>query len=266
MRGILRWLVNPATTFLMYISSSSFLLDSEQSSPLHQQSILLLEKANHLMRLTLEGPTDIESMDSSPFARLPAELRTEIWTYALRASHPLEIEENSLHPDSSDKRLLALTETCKAIRAETRLLFFLVNTFAFENILNNTDVSFDNFTSSIGADAVHSLRSLTFDIYNPGRKNTTKALRPCRPEILEALGRLRRFALEHPRCECRVHYRPVPILRTAVIDLRHVSTSCTALIAELRESVSVADTPAQVRGIALAARVVEQWRDALDLA
>lgn len=201
-------------------------------------------------------------MDASPFARLPAELRTAIWTYALQDSWPIEFLGNiSPYAHLPRQRMLALTEACKVIRAETSLLFFQVNTFAFYNILYNLDGDFNNYTSLIGLDAIKSLRNLIFDVHILGRKNTSILAHACSPELLEALSRFRRFALVHPRCDCTLHFGPVPVLETAVIDLHQASTSLTAVIAKLRTS--EADRPSQARAIEFAARVMERWRDVL---
>lgn len=206
-------------------------------------------------------------MDASPFARLSAELRNHIWTYALQATSPIRfrVKESLIPPHAQIplKDISALTETCRAIRSETRLLFFNTNTFAFHGILHYLDKDFNSFISSIGADRQEALGSLVFEVYDlhVGGNDPGTVSQAFRPEVMHALHRFRLFALEHGGCDCRLRYRPVPVFGKVSIDLRNISTSATAVMAELREL--ALETPRHRKEIEFVARVFKQWRDVL---
>ena len=111
----------------------------------------------------------LNGMESSPLARLPAELRNDVYELVLIGPAPLTFWTTyrrgkrcvmKIAPES--KHLLALTEVCKEVRAETKLLFFAANTFVFaERQLRRLPPIFDtlrHFPSTIGSDAVRALR------------------------------------------------------------------------------------------------------------
>ncbi|KAI7017089.1 hypothetical protein KC318_g5714 [Hortaea werneckii] len=72
-------------------------------------------------------------MEASPFARLSAELRNQIWTYALCQPDGFYLD----HLQYGDYELLekdhqiALIKTCRQINAEASLLLYNVNKFTF---------------------------------------------------------------------------------------------------------------------------------------
>lgn len=78
-----------------------------------------------------------QTMDSSPFVRLPPEMRNRIYELALSHHEPIEVHavcpNNRFNRPSvwpiTQSRLRALTQTCKAIRAESSKLFFASNDF-----------------------------------------------------------------------------------------------------------------------------------------
>lgn len=57
-------------------------------------------------------------MDHSPFAKLPGELRNQIYEYVLSSSMRIEFDGDGI-PDHDPKYFLALTATCKQICMET---------------------------------------------------------------------------------------------------------------------------------------------------
>ena len=67
-------------------------------------------------------PTRITAtMDNSPLAKLPAELRNEIARLALEQESPLDL--------GLIRRDNGLTQTCKQLRGETRPMFWALNRF-----------------------------------------------------------------------------------------------------------------------------------------
>ncbi|KAI7499399.1 hypothetical protein KC367_g4500 [Hortaea werneckii] len=78
-------------------------------------------------------------MEASPFARLSAELRNQIWTYALYQPDGfyLDLQEDKyeLLPKGHH---IALIKTCRQINNETALLLYNVNKFIFSATTNGT--------------------------------------------------------------------------------------------------------------------------------
>ncbi|KAI7327538.1 hypothetical protein KC315_g7053 [Hortaea werneckii] len=73
-------------------------------------------------------------MENSPFAKLSAELRNQIYHLVLAHSKPIGIS-SSRNGDkiwsqtARRRKLLALTRACKAIREESIKIFYAINTF-----------------------------------------------------------------------------------------------------------------------------------------
>lgn len=139
-------------------------------------------------------------MEQSPFANLPAEIRSPIWVLALeQPKYHLSIwqgirsEPPSLYPYIKARRPLALTLTCKAIRAEARLLFFSANEFTFNTTWQESLPLFNGFLTAIGSEAEHALGSVVFLLYDPSPNKFHGQV--------DILCELRRFALQHPRCK-----------------------------------------------------------------
>ncbi|GAB1730204.1 hypothetical protein NU195Hw_g3588t1 [Hortaea werneckii] len=71
-------------------------------------------------------------MEASPFARLSAELRNQIWTYALSQPRGFYLVlQNGGYKLSRKRRQIALITTCRQINAETALLLYYINKFTF---------------------------------------------------------------------------------------------------------------------------------------
>lgn len=78
-------------------------------------------------------------MDTSPFAKLPPELRDYIYEFALTHDEELTIDiidywkkdnyRQRINPVIGPRHALSLTKTCKQIRAETGLMLYKLNTF-----------------------------------------------------------------------------------------------------------------------------------------
>lgn len=78
------------------------------------------------------------NMDKSPLNKLSAELRNQIYEFALQKFDPIEIEiiaaaphsrRSSVHSNQDTRACMALTKTCKQIHKESTGIFYSVNTF-----------------------------------------------------------------------------------------------------------------------------------------
>lgn len=177
-------------------------------------------------------------MDTSPFAKLPAELRNRIYTDALRASLPLEVVSKghgiALYDSNKRQHPLALTLTCKAIQEETHLLFFDINRFAFQNTMAGANAQFRQFCTIIGEEAVDSLRSVTFAVDLHFSMHLFDDPRIRDPEAETALGETRNFAVEHPRCRTILRLRLNAPMRTAELNLRDLSETLDSVMDRFR--------------------------------
>ncbi|KAI7234242.1 hypothetical protein KC330_g4926 [Hortaea werneckii] len=71
-------------------------------------------------------------MEASPFARLSAELRNQIWTYALSQPDGFHLDLQDGNYELSRKgHQIALIKTCRQINTETTLLLYNINEFTF---------------------------------------------------------------------------------------------------------------------------------------
>ncbi|GAB1743349.1 hypothetical protein NU219Hw_g9189t1 [Hortaea werneckii] len=78
-------------------------------------------------------------MEASPFARLSAELRNQIWTYALYQPDGFYLDRRDGNYELSEKgHHIALIKTCRQINAETTLLLYNVNKFIFNPFTDST--------------------------------------------------------------------------------------------------------------------------------
>ena len=105
-------------------------------------------------------------MDSSPFSRLPAELRNNIYELALHQDAELLVSKNKIrYPhlklrSSKPYRALAFTQTCRDIRLESSALFYKVNTFKFMELANEFEHKLKEFYTTIGHTNTSALSSL----------------------------------------------------------------------------------------------------------
>ncbi|KAI7156871.1 hypothetical protein KC349_g5995 [Hortaea werneckii] len=78
-------------------------------------------------------------MEASPFARLSAELRNQIWTYALYQPEGIYLDRYDGNYELSPKgHQIALIKTCRQINTETALLLYNVNKFIFNAVTDST--------------------------------------------------------------------------------------------------------------------------------
>lgn len=98
-------------------------------------------------------------MDNSPLARLPAELRNDIYELALRQEEPVIIDGCDKHAAVIPPRAMGITQTRKDIRAETAGVFYALNTFT----VRHPTSSFAGFLDSIGQSSTKAMRSIVLD-------------------------------------------------------------------------------------------------------
>ncbi|KAI7458451.1 hypothetical protein KC351_g18135 [Hortaea werneckii] len=82
-------------------------------------------------------------MEDSPFARLSAELRNQIWSYALYQPDGFYLDlQKGRYQLFCKRREIALTKTCRQINTETTLLLYNINKFTFF-VISESTVRFD---------------------------------------------------------------------------------------------------------------------------
>ncbi|KAI7388471.1 hypothetical protein KC328_g8920 [Hortaea werneckii] len=115
-------------------------------------------------------------MENSPFTKLSAELRNEIYHLVLYSPEGFSIvyignilfEDKVLRNENHQIQPLALTATCKALRTETLQLFYAINTFTFKlKHFDSLEDIFDVFRDRIGDDCVRALRHVFAECYHP---------------------------------------------------------------------------------------------------
>jgi len=112
-------------------------------------------------------------MDASPLSRLPAELRNEIFELAYTSEQPLLVIYNHnnatvrLSPTSLNCycRLLALRQTCKQIRQETRALVWARNTIVLYAEEGHIAKAVGRLGTQIGEDSFRALHHLVIDVH-----------------------------------------------------------------------------------------------------
>ncbi|KAI7084574.1 hypothetical protein KC356_g6636 [Hortaea werneckii] len=78
-------------------------------------------------------------MEASPFARLSAELRNQIWTYALYQPDGFYLDlQDDKYELLQKGHQIALIKTCRQINTETTLLLYNINKYFFNAITNST--------------------------------------------------------------------------------------------------------------------------------
>lgn len=142
----------------------NFPLFATQTPPSQQHSNLRSSPSSTDPTATItDNNTICRIMENSPFAKLPAELRNNVWELALRADKPVQITGDfhivlppvdcKLAPSQVQEmaKILALTQTCRQIHSECALLFFHFNTFEFDSTCTTfPGSSFPDFRRKIG--------------------------------------------------------------------------------------------------------------------
>lgn len=127
------------------------------------------------------------NMDASPFKRLPAELRLQVYELVLTHYSDIHLLDrggkiicaNALH-DNDPLRFLALTRTCKAVRSESLSVFYDCNTFFWNSTPDTSAVKgalvkkyssgvsetrvFKKWLKAIGENNAKAIKRLTFDM------------------------------------------------------------------------------------------------------
>lgn len=103
-------------------------------------------------------------MEASHLARLPAEIRAEIWTTALQHDNPIEVDHFG-HQTSDDRAgkpdVLALSRTCKAMNRECTKMFYAVNEMTIHiNPLESTTEIIKRLVQQLGAEKCALLKTL----------------------------------------------------------------------------------------------------------
>ncbi|KAI6868055.1 hypothetical protein KC338_g4140 [Hortaea werneckii] len=136
-------------------------------------------------------------MEASPFARLPAELRNRIWTYAL--SQPdgffLGLRDGQYELSGKDHQI-ALIETCRQINAETTLLLYNVNKFTFSASTNGIAHIFlphvKDWLCNVGPTKASFIAEICFDLGQlpelPWKNPYSKSLRQVFDLVPDALS------------------------------------------------------------------------------
>ena len=114
------------------------------------------------------------TMDDSPFAKLPGELRTAIYELVLTRRDPITLScqrcsrgtkhqrRTHLHPLSTT---LCLTQTCRQVRHESKLIFFSGNAFVFEHRwITSQHNAFLSAMSKLPTDCVLAMRQVDVNL------------------------------------------------------------------------------------------------------
>jgi hypothetical protein len=117
-------------------------------------------------------------MDDSPLGALPAELRSEIWTHALRhGQRCIEIRSPLSWSNKTSPHPLALMQTCKAIHAECSKMFYAVNDFVILCEEEEDKIGLlDHFFARIGKQHVAILPPVVLRIGDYSKPNDEKRL------------------------------------------------------------------------------------------
>lgn len=111
-------------------------------------------------------------MDHSPLRKLPPEIRNSIYGMVLWAGDEgiqLEPTSSSVRITSDLRHPLALTEVCRAIKGETSLMFFNINSFTIQS--DSTPAAckaLQPVTTTIGAPNSHAMRTVKLEALSTG--------------------------------------------------------------------------------------------------
>ena len=115
-------------------------------------------------------------MENSPLQTLPREIRDYIYELVFAQDGPVVIicvQDSGFEravDEYPQRNILALTETCHALRSECGLVFYAINTFAFPIALEEVDRVVEllqRFDLAIGPLNTAALRSVVVDLDRP---------------------------------------------------------------------------------------------------
>ena len=131
-------------------------------------------------------------MDQSPLSRIAREVRNRIYELVLTQPESVRIDESSFpivftRYQPHRRKLLALTETCRAIRDECTQLFYATNEFSLvlrtsSRGLKKLPLALQNFYTTIGESNSRALRRIVVDL-TPYWKDDWE----CQDEVLDSL-------------------------------------------------------------------------------
>ena len=109
-------------------------------------------------------------MEASPFARLSAELRNQIWTYALSQPRGFYLVlQNGGYKLSRKRRQIALIKTCRQINAEAALLLYYINKFTFSASAGAMSPTYlpqlENWLRNVGSANSSAIAEICFDLH-----------------------------------------------------------------------------------------------------
>ncbi|KAK5116315.1 hypothetical protein LTR85_009287 [Meristemomyces frigidus] len=183
-------------------------------------------------------------MDGSPFARLPPELRNQIYEPALTLGQPITTlwwptSDNFLSVRSSGlHHPFALAQTCRAMRSESSALCYNLNAFELR-VLDTTATGYEHavrtFLSTIGPANAAALRTLAIDV---GDWTVCRGGGQRAEILLEVARATLRLTKAMPHLPRRIkiivngYYRCGTIIS---VDARNLAASCDASIASLEK-------------------------------
>ena len=197
-------------------------------------------------------------MENSPFNRLPGELRNHIYELALTRGKSVVLRRTragwgvhpdcrghlcgSLHPGDCPRHLPAFTQTCRAIRRESNLLGFTLNTFELQytegfdkiqDILNSFLLQWKILTS-------RKARSIVMNIGMLPVSRTRQDLHTTCKQLLDLAENLPAATICHPECSVILKIRSATRHRMLEIDVHSLPHpwDTASLLREYRAEVS----------------------------
>lgn len=166
-------------------------------------------------------------MDNSPLSKLPAEIRNEMYDLALKNDNCKITRQARLSCGSENKHPLALTQTCRAVRQETQLTFFAVNTFTFYGVdhriaLRKLLTFVDNIEELVRHGATRVRVLMTADMLCSCSFVLLDFTR-CYffDKVFEMLAELHKWSLQYPQASLELHLRNNHGTWYLPIDLEH---------------------------------------------
>lgn len=106
-------------------------------------------------------------METSPFARLSAELRNRVYHFTPEDTYS-DLEITLPLKRHTFKRSIALTQTCRQIRSETRTMFYINRSIDMDLLRKSDVVKLCSLLGTLGSGIVGRLHSVRIHVYNWG--------------------------------------------------------------------------------------------------